>query len=85
METPAPRGLEASGLFQGPGGQRIGPPSFGCTGDFVQSQANRTCKFKWGLSLSARLYSIQSSSRTQACSGSRDRIASHVGRSEGAK
>ena len=42
LGTPAPRDLEARLLFQGPGAQMVGPPSLGCTGDFVHNQANQT-------------------------------------------
>ena len=69
--------------FQGPGGQRVGPPCFRCPGTLFPAKQTRQCSFFLGGELYYQhpafcLYPIQSSMGTHVCPGSRDLIAAQV-------
>ena len=72
--------------FQGPGGQRVGPPSFRCLG--LCSPPSKPDSAGLGELYyqhpACCLYPIQSSVGTHACSGARDGIEPKSGRLEGA-
>ena len=71
--------------FQGPGGQRVGPPSFRCLG--LCSPPSKPDSAGLGELYYQHpvccLYPIQSSVGTHACSGARDGIEPKSGRLEG--
>ena len=72
--------------FQGPGGQRVGPPSFRCLG-LCSPPSKPDSTGLGGLYYqhpACCLYPIQSSVGTHACSGARDAIEPKSGRLEGA-
>ena len=74
-------------IFQGPGGQRVGPPSFRCPGTLFPGKQTRQYRFGGGRLYyqhpACCLYPIQSNMGTHACSGARDGIEPKSGRLEG--